>query len=131
MSPDDVSEDVQKTLVELRRRGYKLAIGSSSKNTPLILDRLGIRSAFDVVADGNEIKHSKPNPEVFLLAAQKLHVKPENCIVVEDAKVGIMAAKAAGMSAFSLYGDARNCNLEDYNLDTLQNLLQILPQSAQ
>lgn len=130
MGPDDISKDAQNTLVELRRRGYKLAIGSSSKNTPLILDRLGIQSFFDAVADGNEILHSKPNPEVFLLAAKKLQVKPENCVVVEDAKAGIVAAKAAGMSAVSLYGDARNCNLEDYNLDTLQNLLQILPKSV-
>ena len=84
MSPADLSGDVKRTLDTLRARGLKLAIGSSSKNTPFILERMGLDGFFDAVADGNCITHSKPNPEVFLKAAEMLGLKPEQCVVVED-----------------------------------------------
>ena len=71
MTSDFVSEDVKSTLNILKKKNYKLAIGSSSKNTPLILEKIGYSNFFDVVADGNQIKNSKPDPEVFLLAAKK------------------------------------------------------------
>ena len=74
-----------------------MAIGSSSKNTPLIVEKLGIGKFFDAIVDGNQISHSKPDPEVFLLAAEKLHQKPGDCLVVEDAEAGV---KAASMGAF-------------------------------
>ena len=127
MTPNDVSDSVRMTLEELRRRGYRLAVGSSSRNAPIMLDRLRIRSSFDAIADGTEIVRSKPDPEVFELAAKKLGVNPIRCAVVEDAKMGIMAAKAANMTAFSLNGDARNCGEEDYNLDSIKDLLLVLP----
>lgn len=75
MSPADLSGDVKRTLDTLRARGLKLAIGSSSKNTPFILERMGLDGFFDAVADGNCITHSKPNPEVFLKAAEMLGLK--------------------------------------------------------
>lgn len=78
------------------------AIGSSSKNTPVILHNIGLNSVFNVVVDRNDIKNSKPDPEVFLLAADRLGVSPENCLVVEDAEVGIAAAHAAGMKALGV-----------------------------
>ena len=81
MSPADLSGDVKRTLDTLRARGLKLAIGSSSKNTPFILERMGLDGFFDAVADGNCITHSKPNPEVFLKAAEMLGLKPEQCVV--------------------------------------------------
>ncbi len=123
MSIDDLSSEVKETLEELRKRGYRLAIGSSSKNTKFILGQIGLGDYFHAVADGTDIIHSKPHPEVFLKAAEKLGVLPKECAVVEDAKAGIEAAKAGGMTAFALFGDARNCGLEDYNLTSFSDLL--------
>lgn len=127
MTPADLSGEVRDTLDELRRRGYKLAIGSSSKNTKYILDRIGLADFFDAVADGTDITRSKPDPEVFLRAAQKLGEAPADCAVVEDARAGIQAAKAGGMTALALFGDARGCGLEDYDLASFGDLLNILP----
>ena len=78
MTPEDLPEGVWMTLNTLRQRGYLLAIGSSSKNTRQILNQLGLGSFFDAVADGTQITKSKPDPEVFLLAASMLGVLPEN-----------------------------------------------------
>lgn len=75
-------------------RAAKLAIGSASKNTPFILERLGLGSYFDAVADGNCVTHSKPDPEVFLKAAEMLGLSPAVCLVVEDAHAGVEAAVA-------------------------------------
>ena len=126
MSPSDLSDEVRSTLNELRRRGYKLAIGSSSKNTKFILERIGLSDFFDAIADGTDITRSKPDPEVFLLAASKLGIAPADCAVVEDAKAGIEAARAGGMTALALAGDAKNCGLEDYDLTSFEDLLNIL-----
>lgn len=127
MSPADLTDEVRTTLLALRKRGLKLAIGSSSKNTPFILERIGLGDFFDAVADGTDITRSKPDPEVFLKAAQKLGIAPADCAVVEDAKAGIEAAKAAGMTALALFGDARGCGLEDEDLSGFSDLLRVLP----
>ena len=127
MSPADLSGEVKNTLTELRCRGYKLSIGSSSKNTKLILGQLGLGGFFDAIADGTDITRSKPDPEVFLIAARKIGIDPADCAVVEDAKAGIEAAKAGGMTALALFGDAKGCGLEDYNLASFSDLLNILP----
>ena len=126
MSPADLSGEVRSTLLALRERGYPLAIGSSSKNTKRILERIGLDGFFDAVADGTDITRSKPDPEVFLAAAKKLGAAPEDCAVVEDAKAGIEAAKAAGMTALALFGDAKGCGMEDYDLASFGDLLTIL-----
>ena len=84
ITENDCSNEVRNTLLELKRRGIKIAIGSSSKNTPKILNRLGIYSYFDAISDGNNITHSKPNPEVFLKAAQFINENPQDCLIVED-----------------------------------------------
>lgn len=126
MSPADLSDEVRATLLALRERGYPLAIGSSSRNTKRILKRIGLEGFFDAVADGTDISRSKPDPEVFLVAAKKLGIAPEDCAVVEDAKAGIEAAKAAGMTALALFGDAKGCGLEDYDLASFEDLLNIL-----
>ena len=99
MSPADLSDEVRETLNALRAKGLKLAIGSSSKNTPFILKQIGLEGFFDAVSDGNNITHSKPDPEVFLKAAEFLGMDPADCLVVEDAISGIQAAHAAGMDA--------------------------------
>ena len=126
MSPADLSDEVKNTLEELRRRGYKLGIGSSSKNTKTILGRIGLGDFFDAIADGTDITRSKPDPEVFLISARKLGMEPADCAVVEDAKAGIEAAKAGGMTALALFGDAKGCGLEDYDLAGFGDLLNIL-----
>lgn len=122
MSPADLPAEVKETLDRLRNRGFKLAIGSSSKNACFILEQLGLDGYFEVVSDGNQITRSKPDPEVFLLAANLLGEAPEECLVVEDARAGLMAAKAGGMDAAGI-GDAADCELADYHLKSFQDLL--------
>lgn len=124
MCPEDVSGEVRRTLTELKNRGYRLAVGSSSKNTQLILERTALGQYFDAVADGNDIVNSKPDPEVFLKAAGKLGLAAEVCAVVEDAAAGIQAAKAAGMMAFALGGDAKDSKEADVCLSSFSDLLR-------
>lgn len=102
LSHADVSVDVTQTLCELRKRGIRLAVGSSSKNTKLILRQIGLSSAFDAVVDGNMITHTKPHPEVFLKAAQAIGVEPSDCLVVEDAEAGIDAGNAGGFATVGI-----------------------------
>ena len=125
MTPADLTEEVKNTLAALRDRGYRLAIGSSSKNTKFILTQIGLDGFFDAIADGTDITRSKPDPEVFLAAAKKLGIDPADCAVVEDAKAGIEAAKAGGMTALALFGDAKGCGLEDCDLSSFSDLLNI------
>lgn len=122
MTPSDLPEGVLETLQELRSSGLLLGIGSSSKNTKLILSRLGLADFFDAVADGTEISHSKPDPEVFLLAAEKLGVSPAKSLVVEDADAGIEAAKAGGFSPVKLV----NSSSESYSRDCISNIKMLL-----
>ena len=126
MSPADVSEEVRQTLQALKQKGYRIAIGSSSKNTQFIINQIDIASYFDAVADGNDITYSKPDPEVFLKAAAKLGIPPEECAVVEDADAGIKAAKAGNMLAFALGGDAQYSDKKDVNLVDFADLLHYL-----
>lgn len=102
MTPDDLSSETRATLQTLRQRGYLLAIGSSSKNTRQILERLGLGNFFDAVADGTRITRSKPDPEVFLLAASLLGVRAEEAVVVEDAASGVQAAVTGGFRVVGL-----------------------------
>lgn len=122
MSPADLSDDVRDTLHALRNAGLKLAIGSSSRNTPFILERIGLSGFFDAVADGNGITHSKPHPEVFLKAADILRFDPAACLVVEDAHAGVEAAVRGGFDCAAL-GDAKNDPRAAYHLTKLSDLL--------
>ena len=124
MSPDDLTEDVRRTLRELRKTAVRLAIGSSSKNTPFILERLGLSGFFDAVADGNCITHSKPHPEVFLKAAELLGLSPRDCLVVEDAHAGVEAAAAGGFDCAAM-GDAKDDPRAAYHLKRLSDLLKV------
>jgi len=125
MSPADLSEEVKDTLNVLRQRGYKLAIGSSSRNVRFILQQLGLGSFFDAISDGNNITHSKPDPEVFVKAAQMLCIPCEECLVVEDAVSGAIAGKAGGMQV-ACVGDASLEKAGDYNLNAFAQLLEIV-----
>lgn len=87
---------------EAKKQGIKVAIGSSSKNTKLILNQIGLTDIFDAIADGNDIKNSKPAPDIFLVAAEKLGINPAECMVVEDADAGVEAALAAGMDVLAV-----------------------------
>lgn len=102
LTPDDLLPGAMDMLLALRARAIKTAVGSSSKNTPLILDRIGLKSHFDAVADGNDISRSKPDPEVFLTAADRLGLPAAACLVVEDAQAGIEAGRRAGMAVLGI-----------------------------
>lgn len=127
MTPADLPEETLFTLQELRRRGYKLAIGSSSKNAGMILDRIGLGGFFDEISDGNGLAHSKPHPEVFLRAARLLNLEPQACLVVEDAQSGIQAASAGGFDSAAL-GDAWNAPQAVYRLSAFRELLALCPE---
>jgi len=98
----DLLPGVLATLAALRGRGVRIAVGSSSKNTRLILERIGLTDQMDAVVDGNDITASKPDPKVFLIAAEHLGLKPAECLVVEDATAGIEAARRAGMAVLGI-----------------------------
>ena len=125
MTPADLSPEVKNTLDALRAKGLLLGIGSSSKNTKFILSRIGLGDYFDKISDGTNITRSKPDPEVFVKAAQFLELAPEDCLVVEDAKAGVEAALAAGMDAAAI-GDAVSCGLATYNLGRFSDLLRVV-----
>ena len=124
MSPADLSAEVKDTLDGLRALGIKLAIGSSSKNAKKILERIGLGGYFDAISDGTNITRSKPDPEVFLLAAQYAAADPERCLVVEDARAGIEAACRAGMDSAGI-GDAAMYEKASYGMETFSQLLTI------
>ena len=124
MTPDDVTDEVRNTLAELHNRGYKLALGSSSKNAKFILEKVELLGAFDAISDGTNITKSKPDPEVFLKAAELLGEKPEECYVVEDAYAGIDAAKSAGMQAVGI-GDAAGYGATDKKIKSFGELLTL------
>ena len=126
LSPADVPEGVAPTLALLRRRGYRLALASASRNAPLILERTGLGEYLDAVADGNCVTRSKPDPEVFLVAAEKLGVAPGDCAAVDDALAGIEAARAAGMFAVG-YGDSAAARAGDANLEKFTDLAELFP----
>ncbi len=125
MTPADLSGDVRATLEALRRAGLRLGIGSSSRNTPYILQRIGLEGFFDAVADGSCITRSKPDPEVFLKAAELLGLPAGDCIVVEDAHAGVEAAVRGGFACAAL-GDARDDPRARWHLDALSGLLPIV-----
>lgn len=124
MSPADLTEEVRTTLEALRGSGLKLGIGSSSKNAPFILDRLGLGNYFDAVSDGNNIVRSKPDPEVFLKGVEFLGVLPEECLVVEDAVSGAEAGHRGGFPV-ACVGDASTAGAGDFNLTSFGQLTEV------
>ena len=126
MTPADVPEGVRETLEELCARGCRLAVGSSSKNTKLVLERTGLLDVFDAISDGTNITRAKPDPEVFLKAAEFLGVPPADCAVVEDAEAGIDAAKAGGFIAIGI-GPAARYEKTDHSIHEFSDLLTWAP----
>jgi beta-phosphoglucomutase len=102
MTPAEVLPGTVDFLTIASEKGYKLALGSASKNSAIILERTNLRDFFDEIVDGNIVTKSKPDPEVFLKGAELLQVAPDQCVVFEDAVAGIEAAKAGGMKAIGI-----------------------------
>lgn len=107
MSASEVLPGSAALLQQLKAQGIKIALGSASKNSGLILERTNLTHFFDAIVDGNSVTSSKPDPEVFLKGAELLSTPPENCIVFEDASAGVQAALAANMSVVGV-GEAEN-----------------------
>ena len=107
MSASEVLPGSLELLEELKAKGIKIALGSASKNSGLILERTNLTHFFDAIVDGNSVTTSKPDPEVFLKGAELLSTAPENCIVFEDAAAGVQAAIAANMPVVGV-GEAEN-----------------------
>lgn len=102
MDASEILSGVAEFLTHIRANGMKVALGSASKNSPIILERTGLSKYFDAIVDGNDVSTAKPDPEVFLLGAERLGLKPEECLVFEDAQAGIEAAQAGGMKVIAV-----------------------------
>ena len=119
LTKEDILPGILETLNFLENKKIKTAIGSSSKNTIFILNKIGLTNRFDAIVDGTMIKNSKPDPEVFLQAAEKVGIKAEKCLVVEDADAGVEAGKRAGMRVLGV-GSAKNNENADYKSENME-----------
>lgn len=129
MTPNDILPGVVPFLDLLKENNIRIALGSSSKNAPTILKAIGLEDYFEVSIDGNQIAHSKPHPEVFLLGADRMGLKPEECVVFEDAISGVQAAKRGnfkciGVGDPAVLGEADKVvpNLKDQDLNLFKAL---------
>ena len=105
LGPQDALPGALNFLQTAYDQGIKIALGSASKNAPMILEKLGITPLFTAIIDGNNVVNGKPHPEVFLKGAEALGLKPSECVVFEDSIAGVQAAKTGGMSSVGI-GDA-------------------------
>jgi beta-phosphoglucomutase len=121
MTSSEILPGISELLTYLQEKNIKFALGSASKNAPLILEKVGLLHQFSAIVDGNDVSKAKPDPEVFLIAAEKLHKNPENCIVVEDAQAGVQAAKNAKMTCIGI-GDNKVLQEADYVLASTNKL---------
>lgn len=113
-----------KLIKELRSKGIKTAVVSSSKNSPYILKKTRIDKLFDAEVSGSDITKGKPHPQIFLLAAGKMRVKPKNCVVFEDAILGVRAAKRAKMLCVGIdrYNDPKRLKEADLVVSNLRGI---------
>jgi len=121
MTSEEILPGINNLLNYLDDNKISYALGSASKNAPLILEKVGLLNRFTAIVDGNDVSKAKPDPEVFLIGAQKLNMKPNNCIVVEDAIAGIQAANAANMISIGI-GDAKVLNEAAYVFEDVTGL---------
>lgn len=119
---------VLETIQTLKEQKKKVALGSASKNAPLILKQVGLTPYMDKISSGLDTTRSKPDPEVFLIAAKKLELDPANCLVVEDSAAGIQAAKAAGMRTLGVgpYHDTLQADYDAENLAAKIDWVEVL-----
>ena len=113
MTSEEILPGVNELLDYLDAHDIMYALGSASKNAPLILEKVGLYNRFSALVDGNDVSKAKPDPEVFVMGASKLNMKPEDCVVVEDAIAGIEAAKSANMKCVGI-GDERVLGKADF-----------------
>jgi beta-phosphoglucomutase len=113
MDKREILPGVQKVIDYLIINNVPFALGSASKNARTILKKISLLEKFDAIVDGTDVSKAKPDPEVFLIAAGKLRVKPENSIVFEDSVAGIQAAKNAQMLSIGI-GDPKTLGEADY-----------------
>ena len=121
MTEEEILPGVSEFLDELREQGIQIALGSASKNAPLILDRIQLMEKFDAIVDGNAVSKAKPDPEVFLRCAELLGVEPVTCLVFEDAQAGIEAARNGGMQVIGV-GSPENLSLADHYIPGFEKL---------
>ena len=121
MTEAEILPGVTRLLEDLRCNGILIALGSASKNAPLILERIHLKEKFDAVVDGNSVSNAKPDPEVFLKGASILHVKPNECLVFEDAQAGIDAALNGGMRVIGI-GSSENLSYADHIIPGFRKL---------
>lgn len=121
MDEREILPGVIELLNQLKDRKLKIALGSASKNSGLILKNTKLQDYFDVIVDGNDVSKAKPDPEVFLLGAKRIGIPASQCIVFEDAYAGIEAAKKAGMLAIGV-GNRKSLPYADVLVETLENL---------
>ncbi len=121
LSKSDILPGIVDVLNYLKSKKIAIALGSASKNAVPILEKLEIDALFDAIVDGNVVEKAKPNPEVFLKAADKLGVMPEYCVVIEDAKAGVEAANSAEMMSIGI-GSKAVLNDANYVLEDTAKL---------
>lgn len=129
MTPNEVLHGVPEFLKSLRANGIKIALGSASKNSKLILERIQMLDYFDAIIDGNNITKGKPDPQVFLMGAEATGAQPSECVVFEDAVAGVQAAKAGGMKAVGVgsadiltEADIVIATFEDFSVEKLAQI---------
>lgn len=129
MTPNEVLPGVPEFLKSLRANGIKIALGSASKNSKLILERIQMLDYFDAIIDGNNITKGKPDPQVFLMGAKATGAQPSECVVFEDAVAGVQAAKAGGMKAVGVgsadiltEADIVIATFEDFSVEKLAQI---------
>ena len=125
LKPSSLDKDVKYTIKKLYKQFFKMAVASSSKNADYIIERLNIGNAFDSIINGTMISKSKPDPEIFLKAAEALNLKPSECLVIEDAEAGINAAKNGGFIAVGI-GSASGYNKNDYSISKLSEIFDVI-----
>lgn len=120
MTPDEVFPGFKEFNDLAKAEGIKVAIGSSSRNAIRIIDKLDLVLEFHAIVDGGMTENSKPEPDIFLLAAEKLQCNPSDCLVIEDSQAGLTAAKKAGMKSI-LYGDDKGLKGAHLQIDDWLN----------
>lgn len=121
LGTSEILPGIKDLILFLKSKNILVALGSASKNAIPLLKSLELFEFFDAIVDGNDVTHAKPDPEVFLLAAEKLRVSPDNCVVVEDSQAGIQAANIAGMTSVGI-GSPENLSGSDFLFATTGDL---------
>jgi len=134
MDESEILEGVLPFLDDVENKGVRMAVGSSSKNATTIIEQIKLKDRFEVIIDGNKLTRSKPDPQVFELGAKSMALRPEECIVFEDAERGIDAALTGGFYAVGIGGaNLRHAHqvIPDFIGRTFSDILAALPQTAQ